>query len=222
MSFFDKKPRRSTWHGDSTSGQKSGSWFEREEPRAYLIPIAMAVQQKPSRFTATTFQLGGHQPKDMRQLIQRQENHSINSFYERPIPSGSHVPKTQVQTVSIQKSLAHWEALNIMNSCADFVIFKAQLAARSMKLNPIKILGRAGSVTGVVGLGFSGIEAWNNPTWNNRAQFAMGAGIIGIGALGAIGVLTAPAWGTAAIVGTVVLLVWESGEALYEITQQGR
>ncbi len=184
--------------------------------------FVLIVLQQGSRGT-TSNSKGGVKPKDMRSKIQKhldsRMRSSIDSFYDKCKWPGSFASQKQLPVAPVQNSATHWDAINVMNSCADYVIFKAGLAARSLKLNPIKILGRAGAVTGLVGFGFSFNEAWKNPTWTNITQAGMGGGIIGIGAMGSIGVLTAPAWGTVATVGTVVLLIWESGETLYEIIE---
>ena len=212
-----KEPRKSSWR-DSNSRNKPTPWYERKEPMCYIIPIKNMPTSKSSSLAVSTFQVGGHQPKDMRSEIQKRLDNDPffgrNGHYNSATSSG--------EATATQSPPAYLEAANILNSCIDFVVFKAELSAHSLKLNPIKILSRVGRVTGLIGVGFSIYEAVTDPTWNNRAQAATGLGILGTGALITTGVLTAPAWGTALIAGTVVLIVWEGGEALYEITQKGQ
>lgn len=155
---------------------------------------------------ASTFQLGGHQPKDMRDSLTRARDAMKDKFK----PSYLQTP-----AVAVQSSPTLYEAFKTMNGVVDFVVLKAELAARSIKLNPIKILGKVGRFTGGLGLLFSALEAYNDRTLENFIITALGGGIYVIGMLVGVGVLTAPIWGTIATAGAIVLFTYQVGKVLY-------
>lgn len=224
MSFFDRKPHRSTWQ-NSTSRNEPTPWFERNAfdgdlcfiMRKKTIPEPF---YKPSPLASTTFQVGGHQPKDMRSKLQREGNSltpiSRDSIYETIRKHNPFTPHGQMRTVSIQNPPSYLDAFGTMVNCIDIAILKTDLGAHFMKLNLPKFMSKAGMATGLVGLGFSAAEAWENPTWNNIAQAGTG-GVITVLAI----------WGGATcapvvMAGGVILIAWEGGEALYEIVQKRR
>ena len=138
----------------------------------------------------------------------------MRSKLQRELDSLRIASSASRRAVATQSSPTVFEAFNIMNDVIDFVILKAELAARSLKLNPIKILGRTGVVTGILGAAFSTLEAIENPTLENILIAALGDGFFVIGLL-ALGTILAPIWGTIAAIGGVVLLSWQVGKAVF-------
>lgn len=161
----------------------------------------------------------GIQPTDMRSTLQRKIDSSkiasraTESFYKQNGRSNAMV--THGKPAVVQSSPTYMDLFSIMNSVGDVVLFKTEIGARVLKVNLPKVMSKAGIVTGAVGVGFSIHEAYTDPTWNNRAQAVTGTAILGTTLLIGAGVLTAPVWGTAATVGTVVLLAWELVEVIY-------
>ena len=138
----------------------------------------------------------------------------MRSKLQRELDSLKMASNASRRAVATRSSPTPFEAFNIMNDVIDFVVLKAELAARSLKLNPIKILGKVGVVTGFAGAAFSAIEAYEDPTPENILIAALGDGFFVIGLLAGGGIL-APIWGTIATCGAIVLLTWQVGKAVY-------
>ncbi len=207
--LFDRKPKRDLWDTPA-SRNEPGSLFKRKDPFFDLRPIVLIIPQKHSRGSGTILK-NGIQPTDMRSEFQKSlDNHPV-----RGRSSQSKVI-TSISKPSVQNYQAYLDAFSIMNSCADVAIFKAELGARFMKLNPIKVLGAAGKVTGVAGLILSGYEAWNNPTWSNIGKAAAGGGIVILGIWGGA------AWVPVVIIGNIGLIGYDVGKALYEHIQEAQ
>ncbi len=211
--FFDRKHPGDLWDTPSSRYEADSFFLVRKK-------IISKPFYKPSPLAVTTPKIGGHQPKDMRSKLQREGNSlkpvSRDSIYDIIKQRNPFTAHGEMRTVSVPNPPPYLDAFGTMVSCIDVAILKADLGAHFMKLNLPKFMSKAGMATGLVGLGFSAAEAWEDPTWNNIAQ------------AGTAGVITALAiWGGAAcapfvMVGGVVLIAWEGGEALYEIIQKRR
>lgn len=156
--------------------------------------------------------------QNMRSRVQRRLDN--DPFFGRMNRrSNSRISKSM--DVAVQSAPAFYEALNVLNDVVDFVVFKAELAASSLKLNPIKVLGRVGRITGGLGLFFSIWEAYEDRTLENIIVASLGGGVYIIGILVGLGVLTAPIWATIATGGAIVLFTWQVGKALYVAIKKG-
>ncbi len=103
-----------------------------------------------------------------------------------------------------------------MTGCLDAALLKADIGARIMKLPPSRFLRRAGTTTGIIGLGFNGYYAINNPSPSNYAKFGVGAILLGFAIWGS------PVLITVATVGNIGMIGWGIGEGLYEHLKKSR
>ena len=139
---------------------------------------------------------------------------AMRSKLQRELDSLKATSSASKRAAATQSSPTLFEAFNIMNDVIDYVVLKAELAATSLKLNPIKILGRVGMVTGGLGVVLSIREAMEDPTLENILIAALEGGFFVIVILAGATIL-APIWATIATCGAVVLLTWKVGKAVY-------
>ena len=187
------------------------------ESLAARTRLAFALKHSPefNRSESLSSQSG---ISDMRSRLQREIDSSkmasrgIDSFYKQNNRSNAAAPMKR--SVAVQSSPTLYEALNTLNDVIDYVVLKYELAARSLKLNPIKILGRVGLVTGIVGLAFDAWDAYDDPTFENITIAVLGGGFFVIAILAANTIL-APIWAAIAFAGAIVLLTWKVGKVVY-------
>ena len=153
-------------------------------------------------FALKTPQTYGIQALDMRSMLQqRVDNRRLMLRNQLP---------TDEQIIAIPASELYFDSFSIMNGCADAAFFKADIAARIMKLPASRFLRTAGGVTGGIGLGLNIRNAIINPTFNNYAKAGAGLVLLGVAAFG--GAPLVPL----VIAGNVGMIAWDLGEGLYE------
>ena len=109
-----------------------------------------------------------------------------------------------------RKQHVHTHTSLVDSGALDDAFFKADIAARIMKLPASRFLRTAGGVTGGIGLGLNIRNAIINPTFNNYAKAGAGLVLLGVAAFG--GAPLVPL----VIAGNVGMIAWDLGEGLYE------
>ena len=78
----------------------------------------------------------------------------------------------------------HTHTSLVDSGALDDAFFKADIAARIMKLPASRFLKAAGGVTGGIGLILNGYEAYKNRKFNNYAKFGCGLVLLGVAVFG--------------------------------------
>lgn len=141
---------------------------------------------------------------------------------EHPLLRGGQQSKRQYSSSCQMRSevvavpASYIDAFKIMAASVDAAFLKADISSRILKIPPSRFIGRVGGFTGALGLVFDFDDFRKVPSFYNGSKLGLGLVLVGLAFFGG------PVMIPYVITGSIFMIGWNVGEALYEHFQGGR